>query len=40
VAGDDFSTRTAVLACIEAAKTTTNKSADVGAANMTERYMD
>jgi hypothetical protein len=39
-AGDDFSTRTAVLVCIKAAKSTTNKSAAVGTENMAGRYMD
>jgi hypothetical protein len=36
VAGDDFSTRTAVLVCIKAAKTTTDKAAGMDE----QRYMD
>lgn len=41
VAGNDFSTRTALLACIKGAKTTTNKAAAIGKEIKVEQwYMD
>jgi hypothetical protein len=41
VAGNDFSTRTVFLACMKAAKTTTNKAAAAGTESMVEQgHMD
>jgi hypothetical protein len=41
VAGKDFSTRTVFLACMKAAKTTTNEAAAAGTESMVEQgHMD